>query len=97
MNNCVFVGRVTKTPQLTYTGEGTARCNFYVAVKDPQRNEPDYVPCVAWHSYAETLANVLHSGKLVSIESKFKSTNYTENGRPKVFYEFHVHHVQFLD
>lgn len=97
LNKCIFIGRVTKAPELIYTQDRIARCTFFVAVQDSQTKETNYVPCVAWRGYAETLANQLHTGKLISVESRFTSKNYMDRGRPAVFYEFEVEHVRFLD
>ena len=65
INNVVLVGRLTKDPDLRYTGNGTAVATFTLAVNRNFTNqtgdrEADFINCVIWRKSAETLANYAH-------------------------------------
>ena len=62
INNLTLVGRLTKDPDLKYTGNGTAVATFTLAVNRNFTNqsgerEADFINCVIWRKPAETLAN----------------------------------------
>ena len=97
MNVCSFTGRLTSTPSIKYES-GKAVCKFYLAVKRNRTGDVDYIPCVVWGGYAESLANSLKKGQLIGVVSKVKTTNFTDDlSRKSVFFEFVVQTVEFLD
>ena len=62
INNTTLVGRLTRDPELRYTGSGIAVVSFNLAVERNYTNaqgerETDFINCVAWRGLAETLAN----------------------------------------
>ncbi|SES77257.1 single-strand DNA-binding protein [Salinibacillus kushneri] len=53
MNRVVLVGRLTKDPDLRYTPNRVAVCNFTVAANRPFTNQngerdADFINCVVW-------------------------------------------------
>ncbi|MDM7321077.1 MAG: single-stranded DNA-binding protein, partial [Fervidobacterium sp.] len=73
INNVVLVGRLTKDPDLRYTGNGTAVAAFTMAVElsfngaDGQK-QTDFISCVVWRKQAETLANYTRKGSLLGVQ-----------------------------
>lgn len=70
INNVVLVGRLTKDPDLRYTGSGSAVATFTLAVNRNFTNsegnrEADFINCVIWRKPAETLANYAKKGTLL--------------------------------
>ena len=66
MNKVLLIGRLTRDAELRYTPSGKAVASFTVAV---QRNkeEADFINCVAWNKVAENLANYTSKGSLVGV------------------------------
>lgn len=61
LNQCTFLGRLTRTPELRHTGTGKAVISFTLAVdRDrPDRDgnwSADFVDLVAWDKMAEKVA-----------------------------------------
>lgn len=102
INNTVLVGRLTKPPELRYTGNGTAVASFTLACDRPFKNqngekEADFIRCQVWRKSAENVANYLDKGSLAGVEGRIQTRSYDgQNGRVFVT-EVVADRVQFLD
>ncbi|MDM7320465.1 single-stranded DNA-binding protein [Streptomyces sp. P17] len=103
INNVVLVGRLTKDPDLRYTGNGTAVAAFTMAVErsfngaDGQK-QTDFISCVVWRKQAETLANYTRKGSLLGVQGRLQSRSYDNQQGQKVFVtEVVVEEFQFLE
>ena len=57
MNLVTLIGRLTRDPELKYSQSGKAFCKFSIAVtREFNRDEADFINCVAWDKRAETIA-----------------------------------------
>ena len=73
MNNVVLIGRLTKDPELKYSQSGKAYCRFTVAVnRDFNKDEADFINCLAFGKTAETIAEWLGKGRILKIEEWWK-------------------------
>lgn len=102
INNVVLVGRLTKDPELKYTGNGIAVVTFTVAVNRPFKSQgeddADFINCVAWRKTAENTSNYTRKGSLVGITGRIQTRNYTNNEGRKIFItEVVAENVQFLE
>lgn len=103
INNTTLVGRLTKNPELRYTGSGIAVLSFSLAVERNFTNaqgerEADFINCVAWRGTAETLANFAVKGSLVGITGSIQTRNYQNNeGRTVYITEVVVDNFQMLE
>lgn len=103
INNTTLVGRLTKNPELKYTGSGIAVTNFTLAVERNFTNaqgerETDFINCVAWRGTAETLANFAVQGSLIGITGSIQTRNYQNNeGRTVYITEILVDNFQMLE
>jgi single-strand DNA-binding protein len=88
------IGRLTREPKLEYSGD-KAKCLMVLAVEDKRRNRTDFIPAVAWHQQAINCANYLVKGQEVAIQGKLRSSNYTENGKPRTRYEVEIEDIKF--
>lgn len=90
INNVVLVGRLTKDPELKYTGNGTAVATFTLAVNrnftnaDGER-EADFPNCVIWRKSAEALANYARKGSLIGITGRIQTRNYENQQGQRVY------------
>lgn len=96
MNKVLLIGRLTKDAELRYTPNGKAVASFTVAV---QRNkeEADFINCVAWNKVAENLANYTSKGSLVGVEGSIQTRSYKNNeGKTVYVTEVWAQSVEFL-
>lgn len=101
MNNCNFIGRLTKDPELKNTNNGKTLCNFSIAVdrgyKDNQGNKvADFIPCIAWDSKAKLISMYFKKGNLIGIQGRMESKNYEDNGTKRTAYNILVNDIDFI-
>ena len=103
LNKIVLIGRLTKDPDLRYTPNGTAVCNFSLAVERNFKNQDgerdvDFVNIVVWRKQAENCANYLAKGRLVAVEGSLRQNRWEdEDGNKRSKLEVNANEVQFLD
>lgn len=90
INNLTLVGRLTKDPDLKYTGSGTAVATFTLAVNRNFTNqsgerEVDFINCVIWRKPAETLANYAKKGVLIGVTGRIQTRSYDNQQGQKVY------------
>lgn len=90
INNVVLVGRLTKSPDLKYTGSGQAVVSFTLAVNRNFTNqngerEADFINCVIWRKAAENMANYAKKGSLLAITGRIQTRNYENQQGQRVY------------
>ncbi|MBR1618109.1 single-stranded DNA-binding protein [bacterium] len=74
MNSVVLVGRVGQDPEIKYFESGKSRTTFSIAVQrwnpKTKQREPDWFNVQLWDKKAESAAEWIKKGSLVSIEGK---------------------------
>lgn len=102
INRVVLVGRMTKDPDIRYTGNGTAVTNFTIALNrfgaQEGQQQADYINCVVWNKVAQSVADYCSKGSLVGIDGRLQSRSYDNQQGQKVYVtEVLCNSVQFLD
>lgn len=99
LNRVILIGRLGKSPELRYTPNGTAVCNFSIAVdRDYGDNETDWFDIVVWRKQAEACANYIDKGSLVAIDGRLQFRSYeTNDGQKRKVTEVVANNVKFLD
>ncbi|MEG2919092.1 MAG: single-stranded DNA-binding protein [Clostridium sp.] len=103
MNKVVLIGRLTKNPELNFTsGSGTAVCRLTMAVnrrfKKEGQPEADFIPVVVWGKQAESTANYMKKGSLLSIAGRIETRSYEANdGGRRYVTEVVADEVMFLE
>ena len=103
MNRVMLVGRLTAKPELRYTGSNVPYARFSVAINrtfaNPQgERETDFINVIVWRKQAENVANFLDKGRLVSIEGRLQTNNYTDkDGNKRYSMDVVADSVQFLE
>lgn len=103
MNKVILIGRLTKDPELRYTGSNRAVTQITVAVNRTFTNqngerETDFINVVIWDKQAENVAKYLTKGRLVAVEGRIQTRNYDNNEGKKVYVtEVVALSVQFLE
>ncbi|AEV94347.1 single-stranded DNA-binding protein [Pediococcus claussenii] len=90
INRTVLVGRLTRDPELRYTGSGAAVVSFTLAVNRQFTNqqgerEADFINCVMWRKSAENFANFTRKGSLVGIDGRIQTRNYENQQGQRVY------------
>jgi len=99
MNNWFGIGRLTRDPELKYSPQGTAVCNFTLAVNRRfKRDTADFIDVVCWKALAENCANYLTKGSQAAVSGELQIRTYeTKDGQKRKVAEIIADQVQFLD
>lgn len=98
MNNITLIGRLTADPALGHTQSGKAFCKFSIAVqREFNRDEADFINCVAWDKRAETIAEYLRKGRRIALQGRLSVRRYEQNGETKWMTEVIVDKFEFVD
>ena len=102
MNKVVLIGRLTRDPELRYTGNNTAVASFTLAVNRPFSNqqgerEADFINVVVWRKQAENVKNYLTQGSQAAVEGRLQTRSYDDNnGQKRYITEVIADNVEFL-
>lgn len=98
MNNCVFIGRFTKDPEMKTFDSGSKRASTNLAVnREFSKDEADFIPLVFWNKTAETVVNHLHKGSLVAVRGSLQQRSYDKDGEKRMVFEVVVSNIEFLE
>ena len=102
MNKVFLIGRLTRDPELRYTGNNTAVASFALAVQRNFANqqgerEADFFNITVWRKQAENVKNYLSQGSQVAIEGRIQTRSYDGNdGQKRYVTEVVADNVEFL-
>ena len=102
LNRVLFIGRLTREPELRYTPDGTPVANFTIAVNRSFANqkgerEADFIPIVVWRKQAEQCAEYLSKGSEVVVDGRLQIRSYEDrDGIKRKKSEVVAWGVQFL-
>ena len=102
MNKVFLIGRLTRDPELRYTGNNTAVASFSIAVNRNFSNqqgerEADFINIVVWRKQAENVKNYLTQGSQVAIDGRIQTRTYDDNnGQKRYITEVVADNVEFL-
>jgi len=111
MNNVNLTGRLTRDPELKFlTGNGTAVCNFTIAVDKNLSKEKkqqmeaqgkptaDFIRIIVWGKRAETCANYLKKGLLCGVSGAINTSTYkSQSGETRYSTDINASNVEFLE
>ena len=102
MNRVELVGRITKDPELRYTGSNIASVRFTLAVNRNFTNqngerEADFINCVAWRNQAENMKKYVTKGNLLSVEGRIQTGSYEKDGQRIYTTDVVADNVTFLE
>jgi len=103
-NKITIVGYLGRDPELRYTPQGTAVCNFSVATTEKRRNARGeqeehtiWFKVAAWGRQAELAAEYLAKGRQVYVEGRLRREEYTDReGVQRTSLEVNASDIQFL-
>jgi len=103
VNKVILVGNLGADPEMRYTADGTAVCNFRIATserfKDRQGNmqeRTEWHRIVAWRNLAEICGQYLFKGKQVYVEGKIRNETWEKDGVKQYSYKIAADTIQML-
>lgn len=87
-NIAVLIGRPTKDIELRTTQSGISVASFTLAVDrdhSKQKDEADFITCVAWNRTAEILSQYAGKGRLICVEGRIQTRNYDNKEGQRVY------------
>ncbi|MCC6327077.1 MAG: single-stranded DNA-binding protein [Acidobacteria bacterium] len=103
-NKITLVGHLGKDPELRYTPQGIAVCNFTMATNDKRRDQAGELQDVTmwfkvtlWRQQAENAAKYLAKGRQVYVEGRLRVDEWTDrDGNNRHTLEVQATDLQFL-
>jgi len=95
-NKTIVLGNLGRDPEMRYTPNGKAVCNFSIAstdsfTRDGEKQEvTTWFRCTAWDKFAETCNNILKKGSQVLVEGRVSVSAYEKDGEPRASLELTV-------
>ncbi len=102
LNRIVLIGRLTRDPDMRFTGNGIPVTNFTLAVQRNYTNqqgerEVDFINIVTWRKLAEHCAKYLAKGRLVAVDGSLQIQRYESDGRTNINPVVVADDVRFLE
>ncbi len=103
-NKIIIVGNLGRDPELRYTPQGTAVCNFSMATNEKRRDKSGEMQDVTtwfritlWNRQAENASKYLQKGGSVYIEGRLKLDEWTDrDGNTRQTLDVTATEMQFL-
>ena len=102
MNKVFLIGRLTRDPELRYTGSNIPVATFSIAVNRNFTNqsgerEADFINIIVWRKQAENVKNYLTQGSQVAIDGRLQTRSYDDtNGQKRYVTEVIADNVEFI-
>lgn len=99
MNQCIFIGNLTRDPETRIVSDGKTVCNFTIAVnrRGGVQNDVAYVRVAAWGKTGENCQKYLAKGRKVCVIGPVAVRTYQSNdGGTRASLEITAEDVEFL-
>jgi single-strand DNA-binding protein len=80
-NQCSFIGRLGKDPDLQVTGTGKPYTRFSLAVDQGKDQQPMWLNVTTWDKLAETVERYATKGMQVFVQGKLQLRSYTDKDK----------------
>ena len=100
INNCMFIGRLGRDPEIRFTQSGKTVVNFSIACSEKRGGEEytEWVNIVAWDKLGEICAQYLQKGSLVYISGRMQTRKWQEkSGTDRYATEIVAREMKMLD
>jgi len=101
-NKVILVGHLCDAPQLSYTTQGAAVCNFRLAVNTKYRVGEDlkedvlFVDITVWGKQGESCSQYLNKGSQVLVEGRLKMESWEKDGEKRSKIVITASNVKFM-
>lgn len=100
LNQCNFIGRLGKDPEVRYMTNGDAVASFAIAVgwKTKEKEGAEWVPVTAFGQLAEICGKYLVKGSRVFVSGRFTTRKWQDkDGNDRYTTEIKAEKMQMLD
>ena len=102
MNSVALIGRLTRDPEIRYTGDQMAIATFSIAIDRPPRRdgtrETDFPRITVFGRQAEHCEKYLKKGRMVGVTGRIQTGSYTNKNGDKVYTtDIVADRVEFLE
>ena len=103
-NKIIIVGNLGRDPELRYTPQGTAVCNFSVATNEKRKDKngemqdmTTWFRVTLWSKQAETASKYLTKGSPIYVEGRLRVEEWNDrDGKTRYTLEVHATDMQFI-
>lgn len=103
-NKIIVIGNLGRDPELRYTPQGNAVCNFSVATSEKKRDKggemqeiTTWFRVTTWNKQAENASKYLTKGRPVYVEGRLRIEEWTDrDGKNRYTLEVNATDLQFL-
>ena len=102
LNHITIMGRLTRDPELRYTGSQTPVCSFTLAVdrdytdKQGGERQTDFIDCVAWRQSAEFVNKYFSKGAMAVVAGRLQVRDWNDrDGNKRRSAEIVVENIYF--
>src|SRR5438094_181770 len=81
LNQCSFLGRLGKDPEMNYTPNGKAVTKFSLAVDQGKDQKVMWLTIICWEKLAETVEQYASKGMLVYVQGKLQLREYKDKNK----------------
>lgn len=102
MNNCCFVGRLTRDPEVRYGQNNTCIARFSIAVdrrfKRDGQPDADFFNCTAFGKTAEVIEKYCKKGTKLALQGEMQNDNYKNKEGQMIYgFQFIVNSLEFCE
>jgi single-strand DNA-binding protein len=98
LNQCSFIGRLGKAPEMNYTPNGKAVTKFSIAVDQGKAEKPMWLTITCWDKLAERMNTYLNKGAQVFVQGRLQINSFTDkNKAERQAIDIVASNVQLLD
>lgn len=95
-NNFIFIGRLTKSPELRYTSSNKTVTQIDLAITNT-KDDTTFVPITLFEKMAENVCKYCEKGDLIGFQGSVKNHNWEDNkGNKHYDYTFMANRMSFL-
>ncbi|MDR1135158.1 MAG: single-stranded DNA-binding protein [Clostridiales Family XIII bacterium] len=102
MNQVILIGRLTRDPEVRYTGDQMAIANFTLAIDRPVRQDKekqaDFLRVTVFGRQAETCEKYLKKGRMAAVQGRLQTGSYKNREGVTVYTtDIVADRVEFID
>lgn len=95
-NNFIFIGRLTKSPELRYTSSNKSVTQIDLAITNT-KDDTTFVPITLFEKMAENVCKYCEKGDLIGFQGSVKNHNWEDaEGKRHYDYTFMANRMSFL-
>lgn len=98
LNQCNFIGRLGRNPEIRYTQNGKTVVTFSIACSEKRNGQEftEWVNIVTWDKLAEICHQYLTKGQLVYIGGRMQTRSYEKDGSTRYTTEIIAREMKML-